>query len=126
VDYTILQKPPLVPRLVLLHPSPKVGITPSFPSTSNIHETRTQHATNLQWVQLTNVLQIKPSLGWYIGRLIASSQCSSTNHRHPLTRRNERMLEVWFTETLQVCHAAGVVALDADLAPVACSPLSIA
>jgi hypothetical protein len=35
VDYTILQKPPLVPRLGLLHPSPKVGITPSFSSTSN-------------------------------------------------------------------------------------------
>jgi hypothetical protein len=35
----ILQKPPLVPRLGLLHPSPKVGITPSFPSALNIRET---------------------------------------------------------------------------------------
>jgi hypothetical protein len=35
----ILQKPPLVPRLGLHHPSPKVGITPSFPSAPNIHET---------------------------------------------------------------------------------------
>jgi hypothetical protein len=36
----ILQKPPLVPRLGLHHPSPKVGITPSFPAAPNIHETR--------------------------------------------------------------------------------------
>jgi hypothetical protein len=35
----ILQKPPLVPRLGLHHPSPKVGITPSFPSAPNICET---------------------------------------------------------------------------------------
>jgi hypothetical protein len=35
----ILQKPPLVPRLGLHHPSPKVRITPSFPSAPNIHET---------------------------------------------------------------------------------------
>ncbi len=35
----ILQKPPLVPRLGLHHPSPKVGITPSFPSAPNIRET---------------------------------------------------------------------------------------
>jgi hypothetical protein len=35
----ILQKCPLVPRLGLHHPSPKVGITPSFSSTPNIHET---------------------------------------------------------------------------------------
>jgi hypothetical protein len=34
----ILQKPPLVPRLGLHHPSPKVGITPSFPSAPNIRE----------------------------------------------------------------------------------------
>ncbi len=40
MDYTILQKPPLVPRLGLLHPSPKVGITPSFPSALNLRETR--------------------------------------------------------------------------------------
>jgi hypothetical protein len=36
----ILQKPPLVPRLGLHHPSHKVGITPSFPSAPNIRETR--------------------------------------------------------------------------------------
>jgi hypothetical protein len=35
----ILQKLPLVPRLGLHHPSPKVRITPSFPSTPNIRET---------------------------------------------------------------------------------------
>jgi hypothetical protein len=35
----ILQKPPLVPRLGLHHPPPKVGITQSFPSAPNIHET---------------------------------------------------------------------------------------
>jgi hypothetical protein len=35
----ILQKPPLVPRLGLHHPSPKIGITPSFPSATNIRET---------------------------------------------------------------------------------------
>jgi hypothetical protein len=35
----ILQTPPLVPRLGLHRPSPKVGITPSFPSAPNIHET---------------------------------------------------------------------------------------
>jgi hypothetical protein len=35
----ILRKPPLVPRLGLHHPSPKVGITPSFPSAPNIRET---------------------------------------------------------------------------------------
>jgi hypothetical protein len=35
----ILQKPPLVPRLGLHHPSPKVGITPSFHSAPNIRET---------------------------------------------------------------------------------------
>jgi hypothetical protein len=35
----ILKKPPLVPRLGLHHPSPKVGIIPSFPSAPNIHET---------------------------------------------------------------------------------------
>jgi hypothetical protein len=35
----ILQKPPLVPRLGLHHPSPKVGITPSFLSAPNIRET---------------------------------------------------------------------------------------
>jgi hypothetical protein len=35
----ILQKPPLVPRWGLHHPSPKVGITPSFSSAPNIHET---------------------------------------------------------------------------------------
>jgi hypothetical protein len=35
----ILQKPPLVSRLGLHHPSPKVGITPSFPSALNIRET---------------------------------------------------------------------------------------
>jgi hypothetical protein len=35
----ILQKPPLVPRLGLHHPSPKVGISPSFPSASNIRKT---------------------------------------------------------------------------------------
>ncbi len=35
----ILQKPPLVPSLGLHHPSPKVGITPSFPSAPNIRET---------------------------------------------------------------------------------------
>jgi hypothetical protein len=35
----ILQKPPLVPRLGLHHPSPKVVITPSFPSAPNIRET---------------------------------------------------------------------------------------
>jgi hypothetical protein len=35
----ILQKPPLVPRLGLHHPSPKVEITPFFPSAPNIHET---------------------------------------------------------------------------------------
>jgi hypothetical protein len=35
----ILQKPPLMPRLGLLHPSPKVRITPSFPSALNIRET---------------------------------------------------------------------------------------
>jgi hypothetical protein len=35
----ILQKPPLVPRLGLHHPSPKVGITPSFPSAPNIRKT---------------------------------------------------------------------------------------
>jgi hypothetical protein len=35
----MLQKPPLVPRLGLHHPSPKVGITPSFPSAPNIRET---------------------------------------------------------------------------------------
>jgi hypothetical protein len=34
-----------VPRLGLLHPSPKVEITPPFPSTANIHETGKQHAT---------------------------------------------------------------------------------
>jgi hypothetical protein len=34
-----------VPRLGLHHPSPKVRITPSFPSTSNIRETGKQHAT---------------------------------------------------------------------------------
>jgi hypothetical protein len=35
----ILQKLPLVPKLGLHHPSPKVGITPSFPSAPNIYET---------------------------------------------------------------------------------------
>jgi hypothetical protein len=35
----ILQKPPLAPRLGLHHPSPKVEITPSFPSTPNIRKT---------------------------------------------------------------------------------------
>jgi hypothetical protein len=35
----IIQKPPLVSRLGLHHPSPKVGITPSFPSAPNIRET---------------------------------------------------------------------------------------
>jgi hypothetical protein len=35
----ILQKPPRVPRLGLHHPSLKVGITPSFSSAPNIHET---------------------------------------------------------------------------------------
>jgi hypothetical protein len=35
----ILQKPPLAPRLGLHHPSPKVRITPSFPSAPNIRET---------------------------------------------------------------------------------------
>jgi hypothetical protein len=35
----ILQKAPLVARLGLHHPSPKVGITPSFPSALNIRET---------------------------------------------------------------------------------------
>jgi hypothetical protein len=35
----ILQKPPIVPRLGLHHPSPKVGITPSFLSAPNILET---------------------------------------------------------------------------------------
>ncbi len=35
----ILQKPPLVPRLGLHHPSPKVRITPSFPSAPNIRKT---------------------------------------------------------------------------------------
>jgi hypothetical protein len=78
--------------------------------------------TNLQWVQLTDALQIKPSLGWYIGQLVTSSQWSSTNRWHPLARQSERMSEVWFVETLQVCHAMGVVALAADLAPIACSP----
>jgi hypothetical protein len=43
-DYTIPQKPPLVPSLGLLHVSPKVDITPSFPSTSNIRKTGKQHA----------------------------------------------------------------------------------
>jgi hypothetical protein len=38
-DYTILQKSPLVPRLGLHHPLSKVGITSSFHSISNIHET---------------------------------------------------------------------------------------
>ena len=36
----ILQKPPLVPRLGLHHPSPNVGITPSFPFAPNIRKTR--------------------------------------------------------------------------------------
>jgi hypothetical protein len=36
----ILQMPPLVPRLVLHHRSPKVGITPSFPSAPNIRQTK--------------------------------------------------------------------------------------
>jgi hypothetical protein len=44
-DYSILQKPPLVPQLGIHHPSPKVGITPTFPSTSNIRETEKQHAS---------------------------------------------------------------------------------
>jgi hypothetical protein len=35
----ILQKPPLMSRLGLHHPSPKVGITPSFTSALNICET---------------------------------------------------------------------------------------
>jgi hypothetical protein len=35
----ILQKPPIVPRLGLHHPSHKVGITPSFSSAPNIRET---------------------------------------------------------------------------------------
>jgi hypothetical protein len=35
----ILHKPPLVPRLGLHHPSPKVGITPFFPSAPNIRKT---------------------------------------------------------------------------------------
>jgi hypothetical protein len=35
----ILQNPHLVPRLGLHHPSPKVGITPSFPSAPNIRKT---------------------------------------------------------------------------------------
>jgi hypothetical protein len=35
----IQQKPPLVPRLWLHHPSPKVRITPSFPSAPNIRKT---------------------------------------------------------------------------------------
>jgi hypothetical protein len=78
--------------------------------------------TNLQWAQLTDALQIKPSLSWYIGRVLTSSQWSSTNRWHPLARQSERRLEVWFTETLQVCHAVGVVALDTDPVPVACSP----
>jgi hypothetical protein len=77
--------------------------------------------TNLQQVQLTDALQTKSFLGWYIGRLVASFQWSSTNHWHPLAQRNERMMEVWSTETLQVCHAAGVVVHATDLAPVACS-----
>jgi hypothetical protein len=38
---------PLVPMLGLHHPSPKVRITPSFPSTSNIRETSKPHATYL-------------------------------------------------------------------------------
>jgi hypothetical protein len=78
--------------------------------------------TNLQWVQLIDALEIKPSLGWYIRRLVTSSQWSTTNRRHPLARRNERMLEVWSAKTLQVCHTAGVVVLAADLEPIACLP----
>jgi hypothetical protein len=35
----ILQKPPLVPRLGLHHPAPKVGITPFFHSAPNIRKT---------------------------------------------------------------------------------------
>jgi hypothetical protein len=77
---------------------------------------------NLQRVQLIDVLQTKPFLGWYIGQLVASFQWSSTNRRHPLAQQNKRMLEVWSAKTLQVCHIAGVMAPAADLTPVACSP----
>jgi hypothetical protein len=52
----ILQKPPLVPRLGLHHPSPKVRITPSFPSASNIRETGKITSCLTKPTQISHVL----------------------------------------------------------------------
>jgi hypothetical protein len=76
----------------------------------------------MQWVQTTDVLRIEPSLGWFIERLAASYQLSSTNRRHPLAQQSEIMLEAWSARTLQACHTAGVVELVVVPVSVACLP----
>jgi hypothetical protein len=54
--------------------------------------------------------------------LQASFQLSSTNHRHPLARQSERMLEAWSAGILQVCHVAVVVVLVDVVEPATCWP----
>jgi hypothetical protein len=80
------------------------------------------HPTNLQWVQPTDALRIEPFLCWCIEQLAASFQSSSTNCRHPLARRSERMSEAWSAGILQVCHAAEAMVMVVVLVLAACSP----
>jgi hypothetical protein len=90
----ILQKPPLVPRLGLHHSSPTVGITPSFPSTPNIRETRKITCYLTKPTNISHVLcavhmvarSMNRSLGSLAGTTIIQKQYFTSTrafpHRH--------------------------------------------
>jgi hypothetical protein len=87
----IIQKPPLVPRLGLHHPSPKVGITPSFPSTLNIHETgkitcyltKPTHISPLLCTVHMVTRSTNRSLGSLVGTTIIQKQYLTSTHAFP-------------------------------------------
>jgi hypothetical protein len=74
----ILQKSPLVPRLGLHHSSPKVGITPSFPSAPNIRETGKITCYLTKPTHINPVLCTVPMVTRFMNRSLGSLACTTT------------------------------------------------
>jgi hypothetical protein len=81
----ILQKPPLVSRLGLHHPSPKVGITPSFPSAPNIRETGKITCYSTKPIHISHVLCAVHMVTRSTNRSLGSLTDATTNQKQYLT-----------------------------------------
>jgi hypothetical protein len=81
----ILQKPHLVPRLGVHHPSPKVGITPSFPSAPNICETGKTTCYLTKPTHISHVLRTVHMVTRSMNRSLGSIAGTTTIQKRYLT-----------------------------------------